>query len=107
MKRGEIWTLQADGYANKPRPVVIVQSDDVTMFQSVITCLITSYDSTGVPTRVCIEPSEDNGLNGTSWVMTEKIVTVHRDLLGRMIGELSPAAMREISRQVAHVLDIA
>ncbi|PJM74949.1 hypothetical protein [Bifidobacterium simiarum] len=29
MKRGEIWTLQADGYDSKPRPVVIVHSDTV------------------------------------------------------------------------------
>ena len=43
MKRGEIWTLQADGYASKPRPVVIVQSDAVDRFDSVITCLLTSY----------------------------------------------------------------
>lgn len=41
MKRGEIRTLQADGYASKPRPVVIVQSDAVDRFDSVITCLLT------------------------------------------------------------------
>jgi mRNA interferase MazF len=26
MKRGEIWTLQDDGYASKARPVIIVQA---------------------------------------------------------------------------------
>ena len=29
MKRGDIWTLQDDGYASKPRPVVIVQGNPV------------------------------------------------------------------------------
>ena len=52
MKRGEIWTLQADGYASKPRPVVIVQSDAVDRFDSVITCLLTSYDSSDIVKRV-------------------------------------------------------
>ena len=52
MKRGEIRTLQADGYASKPRPVVIVQSDAVDRFDSVITCLLTSYDSSDIDTRV-------------------------------------------------------
>ncbi|WEV65580.1 type II toxin-antitoxin system PemK/MazF family toxin [Bifidobacterium sp. ESL0764] len=33
MKRGEIWTVRADGYASKPRPVVIVQSDKVAGFR--------------------------------------------------------------------------
>ena len=107
MKLGDIWTLQADGYASKPRPVLIVQSDDVTLFQSVVTCLITSYDSTAISTRVRLKPSDNNGLSKTGWVMTEKIVTVNRDLLGRRIGELSSEIMQEISRQVAHVLDIA
>ena len=26
MRRGEIWTVLADGYARKPRPVVVVQN---------------------------------------------------------------------------------
>lgn len=79
MKRGEIWTLQADGYASKPRPVVIVQSDAVDRFDSVITCLLTSYDSSDIDTRVRLEPSPENGLNKVSYVMTDKIVTVDRN----------------------------
>ena len=107
MKRGDIWTLHADGYASKPRPIVIVQSSDMMLFQSVVTCLITSYDSTAVPTRIRIEPADTNGLKKTSWVMTEKIVTVNQDLLGTKIGELPSEAMHEISRQIAHILGIA
>ena len=107
MKRGEIWTLHADGYAGKPRPVVIVQSGDMMLFQSVVTCLITSYDSAAIPTRVRIEPADSNGLKKPSWVMTEKIVTVNQDLLGKRIGELPSEAMREMGRQIAHVLGIA
>ena len=83
MKRGEIRTLQADGYASKPRPVVIVQSDAVDRFDSVITCLLTSYDSSDIDTRVRLEPSPENGLNKVSYVMTDKIVTV---------GEYRPSA---------------
>lgn len=29
MRRGEIWTVLADGYARKPRPVVVVQNDEI------------------------------------------------------------------------------
>ena len=42
MKRGEIWVLRDDGYASKPRPVVVIQSDEITQFQSVVLCLLTS-----------------------------------------------------------------
>ena len=62
MKRGEIWTAAGGpGYAGKPRPVVIVQSDafDATKF-------VTTYGLTTDPTeaplaRVLIAPSETNG----------------------------------------------
>ena len=57
MKRGEIWVLRDEGYASKPRPVVVIQSDEITQFQSVVLCLLTSFDSTNIPTRVRIEPS--------------------------------------------------
>ena len=29
MRRGEIWPVLADGYARKPRPVVVVQNDEI------------------------------------------------------------------------------
>lgn len=47
MKRGELWLLQDDGYASKPRPVVVVQSDTINQFHSVVLCLLTSFDSSG------------------------------------------------------------
>ena len=66
--RGEIWTMRDDLYASKARPVVIVQSDDVQGFDSVVLCLLTTFDSTDVPTRVRVEPSVENGLEKTSFV---------------------------------------
>ncbi|WP_348519509.1 type II toxin-antitoxin system PemK/MazF family toxin [Bifidobacterium sp. ESL0745] len=66
--------------------MVIVRSDKVTGFQSVVTCLLTSYDSQDMPTRVRIEPSTRTGLNKVSYAMTDKIVTVSRELLGKKIG---------------------
>ena len=106
MKRGEIWTLHADGYASKPRPVVIVQSDAVDRFDSVITCLLTSYDSSDIATRVRLEPSPENGLNKVSYVMTDKIVTVDRKLLGYQVGVVDDAAMANIGRQLMRVLGL-
>lgn len=32
MERGEIWVLRDEGYASKPRPVVVIQSDEITQF---------------------------------------------------------------------------
>ena len=45
MKRGEVWTLQDKNYASKSRPVVVIQSDKYDMFESIILCLFTSFES--------------------------------------------------------------
>ena len=106
MRRGDIWTVAADGYASKPRPVIIIQSDRIDRFDSVVTVLLTTYDSTDIPTRVRIQPSEGNGLNKVSWAMTDKIVTVKRSTLGTLVGRVDDETMREIGRQLAVVLGL-
>lgn len=106
MMRGEIWSMRDDLYASKARPVVIIQSDEVSGFDSVVLCLLTTYDSSGIPTRVRVEPTVQNGLEKTSYVMTEKIASVSRAMLGRRIGMLEEEVMREVSEKVAVVLGL-
>ncbi|MBE6477151.1 MAG: type II toxin-antitoxin system PemK/MazF family toxin [Propionibacteriaceae bacterium] len=106
MRRGEVWTLRDDAYASKARPVVVVQSDDVAGFGSVVLCLFTSFDSSGVPTRVPVKPSGGNGLAKPSYVMTDKIVTVDKQLLGKRVGILGEEDMAEVSRQLIAVLGL-
>lgn len=104
--RGSVWTMRDDRYASKARPVVVVQSDDVSSFDSVVLCLLTTFDSSDIPTRVRVEPSDGNGLEHVSYVMTEKIASVSMSLLGKKIGELDEATMKEVSRQLAVVLGL-
>ncbi|MDR2582246.1 MAG: type II toxin-antitoxin system PemK/MazF family toxin [Fibromonadaceae bacterium] len=104
--RGEVWTLQDKAYASKARPVVIIQAELEHSFDSVVICLFTSYESNHISTRVKIEPSVTNGLNKISFVMTEKLVTVDKKLLGEKIGNLTTQQMIEISRQLAKILEI-
>lgn len=104
--RGEIWSMRDDLYASKARPVVIIQSDEISGFDSVVLCLLTTYESSGNPTRVRVEPTVQNGLEKTSYVMTEKIASVSRAMLGRRIGMLEEEVMREVSEKVAVVLGL-
>ena len=106
MKRGELWTLKDRSYAAKARPVVIVQADAENNFDSVILCLFTSFESENMLTRVKIEPTAGNGLEKISYVMTEKIITVEKTLLGRHIGNLTSEEMHRISGNLAKLLDI-
>jgi mRNA interferase MazF len=106
MKRGEIWTLRDDGYASKARPVVIVQTDPGGFFDSVILCLVTTFESSHIPTRVHITANEVNGLKKDSYIMTEKLITIDKNELGEKIGNLTDEQMRLISSQLAKLLEI-
>jgi mRNA interferase MazF len=107
MQRGEFWILQDNSYASKIRPVVIVQADSENTFDSVILCLFTSFTSDTIPTRVRIEPTAENGLEKTSYVMTEKIVTVDKTMLDKRIGKLTDKEMHIIAGKLAKVLEIS
>jgi len=106
MKRGELWTLQDKGYVSKARPVLIVQADLTNNFDSIIICLFTSYKSDDISTRIKIEPCAENGLEKISYVMTEKIITVEKAMLGKCIGYLSDNEMHQIAGKLAKLLDI-
>ena len=106
MKRGEVWTLRDEGYASKARPVVIVQADDISEFDSVALCLFTTFDSSQIMTRVFITASRTNGLVKDSYLMTEKIITVDKREIGDKIGVLTDEQMRLVSTQLARVLQI-
>lgn len=106
MKRGEVWSLRDKQYASKARPVVIIQSDEYNAFDSVILCLFTTFDSSNIRTRVMIKASPHNGLFRDSYVMTDKIVTVDKSMLGELIGSLNDDEMQMISEQLKIILGL-
>ena len=105
MRRGEIWTLRDDRFASKARPVVVVQSDEVD-FNSTVVCLLTTFDSSGVPTRVLIPADETNGLSWDSYVMTEKLAAVERGEFGQRLGQLTSEQMEQIAEGVTRILGL-
>ena len=106
MKRGEVWSLRDRQYASKARPVVIIQSDEHSSFDSVILCLFTTYESEDIGTRVKVTAAKENGLIKDSYVMTDKIVTVDKGMLGDLLGVLSEKDMKAVSKQLRIILDI-
>jgi mRNA interferase MazF len=68
--------------------------------------LFTTYDSKDITTRVLITASEENGLLRNSYVMTDKIVTVDKGILGDKIGVLTEKDMEAVSRQLRIILGL-
>jgi mRNA interferase MazF len=98
MLRGELWIGAESGYASKPRPALIIQSDRYSEDESVVTCLVTSHgtDASGSDYRVAISTSDANGLKVDSFVMLDKIVAIPRQKLVKRIGAVDPEKMNEI-----------
>lgn len=108
MKRGEVWTQAGGpGYARKPRPVLIVQSDLLEGTESVVIILFTSLEGERLNARLPFAPTADNGLIEESELMVDKFMTVARSKLGRRIGALSVEEMGEVQQALAFVLGFA
>lgn len=108
MKRGEIWTASGGGdYAGKPRPVVIVQDDAFDVTASITICVLTTNTSDAPLFRLPVTPNVENGLRVQCRLMVDKIVTVPRARLGRLIGRLDDDDIVRLNRAVLVFLGLA
>ena len=106
MKRGDIVTVAMQGDYGKPRPALVVQSDNFAEHPSVILLPISSTLVDAPLFRITIEPSETNGLNKSSQVMIDKITTYRKDRIGDVFGLIEHEKMVEIERSLAMFLGL-
>jgi len=108
LKRGDIWTLAGGAdYTEKPRPVVIVQSDRFDATGSITVCGFTTTDISSPMFRVMVDPAPSNGLASRSFVMVDKINSVPREKLGYRIGRLDEGGIAQLNRSLAIFLGLA
>jgi mRNA interferase MazF len=108
LKRGEAWTVAGGAdYAGKPRPAVILQDERFPTSMSITICVFTTDLTEASMFRVRVEPTKGNGLLQPSCLMADKISTVPRTKMGKRIGKLSAADMKNLNRAVALFLGLA
>jgi len=91
----------------KPRPALVIQSDQFGEHSSVTVLPITSTLVDAPLLRVTVQPSLDNGLQKPSQVMVDKVVTVRRDKLGAVFGRIGADTLLEVERCLVLFLGIA
>jgi mRNA interferase MazF len=106
MKRGELWVARADLYAAKVRPILIVQSDKIESYNSIITCLLTSFEREDDRFRLEIKPTKTNGLKKTSYLMFDKMFSFDKDDMSKKIGTLTKEQMAEVDGRLRIILDL-
>jgi mRNA interferase MazF len=108
MKRGDIWTVATgQGYAGKPRPVLILQDDRFELMDSITVCPFTTNPIPSPLFRLPVEPSDSNGLRVPSRLMVDKIVTVPRAKMGIRVGRLNQEDIMRVNRAVLLFLGLA
>ncbi len=108
MKRGEVWTVSGGAaYAGKPRPAVIVQEDRFAATDSITLCVFTT-DTTDAPLlRLLVEATDRNGLRCASRLMIDKVTTVPKARLGKLVGRLNDEDLVRMNRALTVFLGLA
>ena len=107
MKRGELVTIALPGDVGKPRPALVIQSDQFGEAGTVTVLLVSGTLVDAPLIRITIEPSPANGLTKRSQVMVDKAMSVKRDKIGATIGRLEAEIMLAVTRAVAVFFAIA
>jgi mRNA interferase MazF len=107
VRRGDI-IIVAHGDLGKPRPVVVVQADELgEATTTVIVCPITSDVTERLPIRPIVEPNATNGLRVRSQIMADKLLAVRRERIRRVLGSIEPETADRLDSALLIVLGLA
>lgn len=101
MKRGDLVPVAIPGDFGKPRPALVIQSDQFDGTATVTVLLLSGTLVDAPLIRLDVEPSPENGLRKQSQVMVDKAMTVKRDKLGEPFGSLDEGTMIAVTRSLA------
>ncbi|NKD45999.1 type II toxin-antitoxin system PemK/MazF family toxin [Haematospirillum jordaniae] len=101
MRRGDLVTISLPGDFGKPRPALVIQSDQFIETATVSVLLMTGTLVDAPLIRMDIVPDTDNGLRKTSQIMVDKVMTVRRDKVGEAFGRLDDKTMVSVNRALA------
>jgi mRNA interferase MazF len=107
VKRGDI-AIVAYGELGRPRPVVIVQADQLgDATQTVVACPVTSEITPKLPIRPIVEADQENGLRQRSQIMVDRILALPRDRVRQVIGRIDGQTSDKINSALLIVLGLA
>jgi mRNA interferase MazF len=107
VKRGDLVTVALQGDLGKPRPALIIQSDQFDQTGTVTVLLVSGTLVEAPLIRTTIEPTPTNGLRKRSQIMVDKAMSVKRDKIGSIIGRLDAGAMLGVTRALVVFFAIA
>jgi mRNA interferase MazF len=97
----------AQGELGKPRPALVVQSDELgDDTTSVVLCPMSSDIKQISRMRPVIDPADGKGLVLRSQVMTDKVVALGRKRIRRVVGRISSEELAHVDQALLLVLGL-
>lgn len=101
MRRGDLVAIAISGDLGKPRPALVIQSDQFAGTATVTVLLLSSTSVDAPLIRLDVAPSPENGLQQRSQIMVDKPMTVKREKIRGTFGRLDDGAMVAVNRALA------
>lgn len=95
------------GELGKPRPGVIVQADELDAASATIVCPMSSHIDAANHIRPVVAPTAQNGLLVRTQIMTDKLNTLRRDRVKRVMGMLDSDTCERLNSALLVVLGLA
>lgn len=108
MRRGSIVTIALQGDFGKPRPALVLQSDVFNDIHATITVALISSNLVQAPIfRLDVTPNKQNGLSKESQIQIDKIMSIRKERIGAVIGEIDDSILVRVNRALALWLGLA
>jgi mRNA interferase MazF len=107
MKRGDFVTIAMHGDFGKPRPALVIQSNQFDQLATITVLPVTSTLVDAPLLRITVEPNTENGLQKPSQVMVDKTMTIKCDKVGPAFGSIDVDTMVQVERSLAVFMGIA
>ncbi len=107
MRRGDVVLVVVPSELGRPRPGVIVQSDQLTGLSTAVVCPLSSDVQNDLPLRPIVEPDGKNGLRIRSQIMTDKLLALKRDRIRTVLGKLDDTTVEQLDRALLVILGLA
>jgi mRNA interferase MazF len=108
MRRGDIVTIAMQGDFGKPRPALVLQSDVFSNIHETVTIALLSSNLIQAPIfRLNVMPDDRNGLTKECQIQIDKIMSVRKEKIGKVIGALDDTILVRVNRALALWLGLA
>lgn len=108
MRRGDLVTIAMQGDFGKPRPALVLQSDVFSNIHDTVSVALLSSNLIQAPIfRLNVMPDDRNGLTKECQIQIDKIMSVRKEKIGKVIGTLDDTMLVRVNRALALWLGLA